>query len=748
MDLKTVVYKRRPKKKSVSDVPDAEAAEITSDNDATQIPRNAGSRSDDGAKPVSGGKTNDRKSWVDHSLSNRGRRSSLSFGEAYDLSTMAFKWIDSVGSRFIPDWGSKKKKKQGNSDRNGTVKKSSMANRSKRIEPPEDFVQEKLAMFAEIDAFELQSEEEKCTWSRQHEAYVDFPKELGPKNRQRKGGLEIVPEAGSEELSSESLSAALSAALQTPDSVCAHYSGRRDSVTSTGHIETLDFRLRHDLNRHDEFDQAREPSSNAVVRTEVVHGWNLDSEDEEDVKSRPRSSDSRRFSAESEPSERRLTAESNPNHRRFSAESRSSKGRHSVGSRSEKNQYSGDVDVLTSGLRSLQVDENFRLSTGEQLKSLVEDREDEEGCSESEEAEDSEESLRFGELLLGTDLLPIFEVLMKECHQTRPLSLREAISNFCDISDVVKLGEGTFGEAFKGDGCVFKIVPMDGEILVNGEVQKTSAEIYSEVLLTNTLTRLRGVETDASARLSNFCTNFIETKRIYICQGNYEQELVKAWEDWDAIRASDNDHPMIFPQKQLFVVFVLADGGIDLESFVLFSFSEARSILFQVVLALAVAEEACGFEHRDLHWGNIVLARDYKNEYGYYRLLDKDIRVKTFGVSVSIIDFTLSRIDTGKQVFFCNLSNDPELFEGPTRDVQSDTYRRMLNLTEGHWEGSFPKTNCFWIHYVTDILVNKKSFPASSQERRALRSFCKRVLLYDSANAASSDNFFHDLKIV
>lgn len=45
--------------------------------------------------------------------------------------------------------------------------------------------------------------------------------------------------------------------------------------------------------------------------------------------------------------------------------------------------------------------------------------------------------------------------------------------------------------------------------------------------------------------------------------------------------------------------------------------------------------------------GNIVLARDYKNEYGYYKLLDKDIRVKTFGVSVSIIDFTLSRIDTG-----------------------------------------------------------------------------------------------------
>ncbi|KAL3689697.1 hypothetical protein R1sor_016006 [Riccia sorocarpa] len=159
--------------------------------------------------------------------------------------------------------------------------------------------------------------------------------------------------------------------------------------------------------------------------------------------------------------------------------------------------------------------------------------------------------------------------------------------------------------------------------------------------------------------------------------------------------------------------------------------------------------------------GNVVISRDFKVQYNhYYRLLGRDIRVKTVGVSVSIIDFTLSRIDTGKQVFFCNLSNDPELFEGPTRDVQSDTYRRMLNLTKGQWEGStlyiflflpwlmqFPKTNCFWIHYLADILLNKKAYPASSQEKRALRSFCKRVLLYESAKDATSDDFFLDLKI-
>ena len=29
----------------------------------------------------------------------------------------------------------------------------------------------------------------------------------------------------------------------------------------------------------------------------------------------------------------------------------------------------------------------------------------------------------------------------------------------------------------------------------------------------------------------------------------------------------------------------------------------------QTSMALAVAEQACGFEHRDLHWGNLLMQR-------------------------------------------------------------------------------------------------------------------------------------------
>lgn len=340
------------------------------------------------------------------------------------------------------------------------------------------------------------------------------------------------------------------------------------------------------------------------------------------------------------------------------------------------------------------------------------------------------------------DILAPFDKLLKICQQTKPLSLSEAFSEFCDVSRIVKIGEGTFGEAFKGGGNVYKIVPVDGDFLVNGEVQKTCADLFVEVLLSITLNCLRG-DGDKIAN-KNTCINFIETKAIRICQGTYDAFLVKAWEDWDEKHSSENDHPMIFPEKQLYITFILADGGQDLESFVLSDFDEARSVLIQVTASLAVAEAACEFEHRDLHWGNILLSRD-KTKTAQFIMQGKQMEAQTFGLSVAIIDFTLSRINTGNQVLFLDLSADPALFEGPKRDTQAETYRRMLNVTQGNWEGRYPKTNSLWLHYLADTLLTKKAFRCSPKDKRTLQAFRKRLLLYDSAEAALSDSFFHGM---
>ncbi|URD79776.1 serine threonine-protein kinase [Musa troglodytarum] len=200
---------------------------------------------------------------------------------------------------------------------------------------------------------------------------------------------------------------------------------------------------------------------------------------------------------------------------------------------------------------------------------------------------------------LTAEYLSTFDQLMMVCRQSSPISLGEVFSRYCELSCIVKIGEGTYGEAFKAGETVCKVVPIDGDLLVNGEVQKKSEEVLEEVMLSLTLNNLKG--TRGETNKENACTGFIKTKDFYVCQGAYDPGLISAWEEWDAKHSSENDHPKEFTEKQCYIVFVLADGGKDLESFVLLNYDEARSLLVQVTIALAVAESACEFEHRDLH---------------------------------------------------------------------------------------------------------------------------------------------------
>ncbi|KAL2941750.1 Serine/threonine-protein kinase haspin-like protein [Bienertia sinuspersici] len=327
-----------------------------------------------------------------------------------------------------------------------------------------------------------------------------------------------------------------------------------------------------------------------------------------------------------------------------------------------------------------------------------------------------------------------FMALLKECGQTAPSTL--------DTGNIVKIGEGTFGEAFIAGSAVCKIVPIDGELRVNGELQKRSMEVLEEVMLSLTLNRLRGSE----AHFDNATTTFIQTKDIKVCQGRYDPVLLKAWDTWDTEHGSENDHPNSFPENQCYVVSILEHGGTDLESFVLLDFNEARSLLVQVTAALAVAETAFEFEHRDLHWGNILLSRK-ETAMLQFTLEGRTISIRTHGILISIIDFTLSRINTGNTILYLNLSSDPEIFEGPKGDKQSETYRKMREVTDDCWDGSFPRTNVLWLQYLVDILLLKKSFKRSGKDERDLRSLKKRLNSCNSAKEALSDSFFSDMLV-
>ena len=105
----------------------------------------------------------------------------------------------------------------------------------------------------------------------------------------------------------------------------------------------------------------------------------------------------------------------------------------------------------------------------------------------------------------------------------------------------------------------------------------------------------------------------------------------------------------IFPSDQFFIVFEFSNGGKDLESFEFNSVSEAWSVLHQTALGLAVAENALEFEHRDLHWGNVLICKT-EDQLVESTLQGEKKLVPSHGVRVSLIDFTLSRLKKGTQI--------------------------------------------------------------------------------------------------
>jgi hypothetical protein len=64
---------------------------------------------------------------------------------------------------------------------------------------------------------------------------------------------------------------------------------------------------------------------------------------------------------------------------------------------------------------------------------------------------------------------------------------------------VVKIGEGTYGEAFKSGQFVLKFVPMEGSNLINGWPQKGAGDLLGEAIIARALTDLGQDEDETGA---------------------------------------------------------------------------------------------------------------------------------------------------------------------------------------------------------------------------------------------------------
>lgn len=315
------------------------------------------------------------------------------------------------------------------------------------------------------------------------------------------------------------------------------------------------------------------------------------------------------------------------------------------------------------------------------------------------------------------------------------------MSRDISIEKLVKVGEGTYGEAFRRAGLVFKLVPLEGSDTINDAMPKRADEMLAEVTVALTLSQLGCDNVDAE----HFTGGFIQTLYAGVCNGPYPELLIDAWYAWDEEVGSENDAPDTHPEGQHYLVMAMQDGGKDLEQCCVRDYDQARSLLAQVAMTLAVAEAACEFEHRDLHWGN-MLVRETQQQELPARLHGKQLLVRSCGVAAVLIDFTAARlISNSGEVAFCDLAQDPELFEGPKGSLQFDTYRLMRTLTQNEWGCSCPATNCAWLAYLADVVAREKLKHAASKERRELREFRKRALSYGSCQDMLQDPLLADM---
>uniref|UniRef100_A0A8C6JZY3 Serine/threonine-protein kinase haspin n=1 Tax=Melopsittacus undulatus TaxID=13146 RepID=A0A8C6JZY3_MELUD len=338
------------------------------------------------------------------------------------------------------------------------------------------------------------------------------------------------------------------------------------------------------------------------------------------------------------------------------------------------------------------------------------------------------------------------EKVFGECQQEGPITFEECIP-LDKMKDCKKIGEGVFGEVFqvgseRGPVAV-KIIPIEGTERVNGESQKSFGEILPEIIISKELSLL-------SEESVNRTVGFIRLYSVHCVQGAYPKYLLEAWDKYHEVIGSENDRPDFYGEKQLFMVLEFECGGSDLENMrkKLNSVATAKSILHQVTASLAVAEQELYFEHRDLHWGNMLVKKTNVKTLSYV-LNGATHTIPTAGIHVNIIDYTLSRLKKDGLIVFCDLSTDEELFQG-TGDYQFDIYRQMKVENSNSWSDYHPHSNVLWLHYLSDKLLKdvsykkKENTSALKKIKQQLKKFHREVLNFESANEVlQNSSLFH-----
>ncbi|KAF2276296.1 uncharacterized protein EI97DRAFT_377961 [Westerdykella ornata] len=231
----------------------------------------------------------------------------------------------------------------------------------------------------------------------------------------------------------------------------------------------------------------------------------------------------------------------------------------------------------------------------------------------------------------------------------------------------------------------------------------------------------------------NHIPGFTQFREVTVLQGRPSESFVRAWREWNKPRPKEKKSQFPDPGRktsyedtQLWAVIEMQDAGTDcgnvIEAGGIRSIWEVWDVFWGVCLSVAKAEEACRFEHRDLHMDNICVR--VKGKEGSESVTEVGVRnplKRKLGfteLETTVIDYTLSRADIivgvgagggtlgsaasspasscadssrlsdsddamtrQVEVAYLDLNKDPSLFEGDAQEeYQYEIYRYMWGI--------------------------------------------------------------------
>ncbi|BGP29047.1 hypothetical protein JCM10296v2_000783 [Rhodotorula toruloides] len=300
-----------------------------------------------------------------------------------------------------------------------------------------------------------------------------------------------------------------------------------------------------------------------------------------------------------------------------------------------------------------------------------------------------------------------------------------------------KIGEASYSEVFvmdagEGEDLVVKIIPVAPADATSAKASLQKGEELP--YMSDWAAVMREIEVSRALGGEDGLKGFVNFKGAFLVQGSYPQELLASWDEYKASQYPPSDEqirPHVLPSSQLYALILLSHAGSDLETYKLKTWRDAASVFMQVTQTLGFAEEKKGFEHRDLHWGNILVrhvspsSADIPRRLATLRLSDppssSDESSKAGlptlpflssppSLRATLIDFTLSRCALPVNRIAADPFEDECIFQGEG-DLQFDVYRWMREVVEregAEWEGRHTRTNVLWLYYLVHKLLHDK----------------------------------------